>query len=897
MGATLFGSEGWGESSSLLALRPYQEAAIDAVKASWARGVLRPAVVMATGCHRAGQGVMMFDGTVKSVETVNVGDLLMGPDSTPRVVRQLARGTGPMMEVRPVKGEPWVVNDEHILTLVETNKRADSPYPSERGGTIRDVAVSNWHEWSKTRKHMHKLFRVPVDFPAREAPPIDSYFLGVVLGDGSLSVPGRLSIATADPEIADLCHEVAKGYGLAVRIDGRKGIQHHISGGQAGKRRGRAGGTNPIVNTLRDLGVLPITCAERFVPDCYKLGSRDVRLAVFAGLIDSDGAIHNAGFDYGAKSERLAADVAFIARSLGLAAYMAKRPNGHYRVLISGDCSIVPTRLPRKQPAVREQKKDHLRTGFDLVPTGTVEPYYGFALSGDQRYLLDDFTVTHNSGKTVVFSHMAASEPGRTLILAHRQELVAQAAGKLLDVAPHMHVGVEMADSRAHDAHVVVASVQTMASQRRREMWARNAFSQVIVDECHHGTATTYREILDYFGSFDRTRTLGVTATLARGDGAGLGEVWQEVAYERGIKEMIADGYLVEPHGKVVPLEGIDFSKVTTSHGDYTANSLGEQLTEAGMAEHVAAAYVTHAKDRRGIVFTPTVQTAQDAAAALKAAGVKAEAVWGEMADDHRKRVIAQFRTGEVQVLTNCMVLVEGFDAPEASCVVMARPTKSAPLYIQVVGRVLRPAPWAGKRDALVIDIVGASKQHKIRTLKDLSLRPGKKFGNGERVEGEGSGEVEDVETLRHGHVEEVSLFEESNRVWLRTRDGHWFIPAGGGFVFLRPWPNGAGYSVGWFGRYDDQPTLVQKITDLGYAMARGEASATEYERLAGQYRTSVRDARWRNELDPSERQLTTAAKMRIKVPRHATAGQVSDLITLKLATGKIDGYFRNRAA
>jgi superfamily II DNA or RNA helicase len=505
--------------------------------------------------------------------------------------------------------------------------------------------------------------------------------------------------------------------------------------------------------------------------------------------------------------------------------------------------------------------------------------------------------IATGGGKTVIFSHMAAAEPERTLILAHRQELVAQAAGKLLDVAPHMHVGVEMAESRARDAHVVVASVQTMASPRRREMWRQDAFAQVIVDECHHGTATTYREILDYFGCFDQTRTLGVTATLARGDGAGLGEVWQEVAYERGIKEMIADGYLVEPHGKVVPLEGLDFSKVTTSHGDYTATSLGEQLTEAGMAEHVAAAYVEHAKGRRGIVFTPTVQTAQDAAVALNAAGVKAEAVWGEMADDHRKRVIAQFRSGEVQVLTNCMVLVEGFDAPEASCVVMARPTKSAPLYIQVVGRVLRPAPWAGKTDALVIDIVGASRQHKIRTLKDLSLRPAKKFGDVERAEGDGSGEAEEVETLRHGVVEEVALFEESNRLWLRTKGGHWFIPAGGGFVFLRPWPQGGGYSVGWFGRYDDKPKLIQKVTDLGYAMARGEASAEEADRMSGKFRTSSKEARWRSELAPTERQLQTAAKMRIKVPRRATAGQVSDLITAKIATSRIDGYFANRAA
>ena len=513
----------------------------------------------------------------------------------------------------------------------------------------------------------------------------------------------------------------------------------------------------------------------------------------------------------------------------------------------------------------------------------------------DRGVLRPAVVLATGGGKTVIFSHLTARQPERTLILAHRQELVFQAAGKLSDVAPHMHVGVEMAESSAHGAHAVVASVQTLASEKRRAAWSRNAFGQVIVDEAHHAVAPTYRQVLDYFGCFDRTRAVGFTATLARGDGAGLGEVWQEVAFERGIEPMIADGWLVRPCGKVIPLEGLDFSKVTQSRGDLAAGSLGDHLMEIGFAEHVAAAYREHGGEQQGIVFTPTVATAQAAAGALNAAGVTAEAVWGEMDPDDRRRVIAKFKAGDLQTLVNCMILTEGFDAPQASCLVVARPTKSAPLYQQMLGRVLRPSP--GKTDALVLDIVGISKNIKIRTLKDLSLRPAKKFGEvGERGEG-GGAEAEDVETLTHGVVEEVSLFEESNRLWLRTKGGHWFIPAGGGFVFLRPWPNGAGYSVGWFGRYDDQPKLIQKVTDLGYAMARGESAAEEADRMSGQFRSSMRDARWRGELAPSNRQLETAAKMRIKVPRGATAGQVSDLITVKLASSRVDGYFRTRAA
>src|SRR5574341_752202 len=282
--------------SEMIRLRDYQDEALRAVREAWDSGTQRPAVVLPTGCHRAGQRVLMYDGTVRAVENVRVGDLLMGPDSTPRTVQTLARGTGPMMEIRPVKGEPWVVNDQHILTLVETRHSTAGQYPSERGGTVRDVDLRDWWQWSAWRKHTHKLFRVPVDFPGRPAPDLDPYFLGVLLGDGSLSVGHRLSVATVDPEITDLCEQMAAEYGLHVRRDGRNQIQHNFTSGH--KRNGRRGGQNPLVTKLTTLGLLPIACADRFVPDVYKLGSRDTRRQVLAGLIDSDGSLTGGGYEY-----------------------------------------------------------------------------------------------------------------------------------------------------------------------------------------------------------------------------------------------------------------------------------------------------------------------------------------------------------------------------------------------------------------------------------------------------------------------------------------------------------------------------------------------------------------------------------------------------------------------
>jgi superfamily II DNA or RNA helicase len=891
-------------SAAALALRPYQIEAIGAVRDAHRRGISRAAVVLPTGCHRAGQHILMFDGHTMPVEDVQVGDLLMGPDSTAREVLALARGTGPMLEIRPVKGEPWVVNDEHVLTLVETQEKSHGRYPSQRGGTIRDVALPDWNGWSKNRKHRHKLFRVGVDFPELEQPLLDPYFVGVVLGDGSLSVASRVSVATVDPEVVQACRDIASHYGLRVRVDGRGGIQHHIVGN--GSPNGRRGGSNDLVTGLQALGLLPIVCADRFIPDPYRLGSRQVRLEVLAGLLDSDGALSNGGFDYGSKSERLAGDVAFVARSLGLAAYVTKRPSGHYRVSISGDCSVIPTRIPRKRAAPRAQKKDHLRTGFTVEPTGTVEPYYGFTLDGDQRYLLDDFTVTHNSGKTVTFGHLAATNPGRTLVLAHREELIHQAHAKLTAIAPGLRPGIEMASRTAGDAQAVVGSIQSMASERRLAAWPRDAFSLIVVDEAHHAAAQTYVTVMQHFGCYAATPTVGFTATLARGDGVGLGGVWQDVVYEKSLLQMITEGYLVNPRGLTVPI-GVDMSQAKVSAGDYTAGSVGAALEDAGFEQGVAKVWAEHARGRATIVFCPTVATAQAAAEALRAAGARARAVWGAMDPKDREEAVAGLADGSLDVLANCQILTEGTDIPRAEVAIMARPTRSQVLFTQMIGRVLRPFP--GKTDALVIDLVGGTRDQKLCTLIDLAAgelpdratKPKPKDGE-TLVEA-----VERATKVHIGTATSVNLFGERRANWLQTPGGHWFIPAPDGQVFVRERPTRNGYTVAHMARGAAEPIPLGRAGDLDLAMALGEEHAARMERTAARERAAAtgvsarvpatgRFAAWRTRAQPSPKQLATAARHGITVPEGATAGQVSDLIAIRFAE-RIDRFFDGRDA
>ncbi|MDE1854138.1 MAG: AAA family ATPase [Thaumarchaeota archaeon] len=361
------------------------------------------------GCHRKGQRVLMFDGSLKRVEDVTQGDLLMGPDSAPRTVLETVHGFGRMAQVHPTKGESFVVSEDHILTVIQTRLKKHPRKPSEdTEGIIRDIRVSellNLPKWYVGPNALYKLLRTGVDFLPIPAGPIDPHFLGVYLGDGG-STHGNISITNAEPEIAAVVKAQSEKYALKVR---------QYSAGQAQQytlTMGRTGGQtllNGLAKDLISLGLYKVTSESKFIPLQYKFGSRRTRLEVLAGLLDTDGNLHNNCFDFITKSKQLAEDVAFVSRSLGFYAFVREKRGhdqfGHeglyYRVGISGDISKIPTRVARKQASARRQKKSVLRTGFTLEPLGE-EEYFGFRVDSDQRYLLDDFTITHNSGKTML---------------------------------------------------------------------------------------------------------------------------------------------------------------------------------------------------------------------------------------------------------------------------------------------------------------------------------------------------------------------------------------------------------------------------------------------------------------------------------------------------------------
>ena len=318
------------------------------------------------------------------------------------------------------------------------------------------------------------------------------------------------------------------------------------------------------------------------------------------------------------------------------------------------------------------------------------------------------------TGKTIVFASVAADQVragDRVLILAHRGELLEQAADKL-QRSTGLVSAVEKAESTCLNSwfRVVVGSVQTLQRSARLERFPRDYLGTIIIDEADHAIPDGYRSILDYFES---AKVLGVTATPDRGDMRNLGEVFDSLAYEYKLTDAIKEGYLCKIMAQTIPLQ-LDISEVGFTSGDYSLGQLGTALDP--YLEQIAAEMAQRCKGRKTVVFLPLIKTSQKFRDLLNAKGFRAAEVNGQSAD--RKEVLADFDAGKYNVLCNSMLLTEGWDCPSVDCVVVLRPTKVRSLYSQMVGRGTRLAE--GKTDLLLLDFLWMTDKHELCRPADL---------------------------------------------------------------------------------------------------------------------------------------------------------------------------------
>jgi superfamily II DNA or RNA helicase len=546
--------------------------------------------------------------------------------------------------------------------------------------------------------------------------------------------------------------------------------------------------------------------------------------------------------------------------------------------------------------------RPYQRRALDAIETAEKE--------GVRRPLLVYPTGT---GKTVIFSHALKerAERGRGMVIVHREELADQAQKKLAIIAPEIRTGIVKADRNDVDADVVIASVQTASRDNRLaelvESARRSAFSTVIYDEAHHAPSPTGTKLLRGLGAWSEfgPLTLGFTATPERDNGKTLG-VWEKVVSYMSIREAIygdrkkgeEGGYLVPILPAVVVETGMDMKRVRKTGGDYSDGDLGREIEESGAIAQMADAVLENASDRKGVAFLPTVRTSELLADALRARGIKAEHVDGMTPADERRAILHRLHTGETTWVTNCAVLTEGFDEPSVSCVLIGRPTRFHGLYVQMVGRGTRLFP--GKKDLMVIDIVGASNRHELIGLVDLGLDlddPRDKKEPGEKQACPSCGvpcEFEEHrcrlcnrylpadiclsggtrhENCKSGAAGKVDVFGSSRLAWLPLPGGAYCLTDGKEVVVMAP----VGEETWKLAAYEgNRLTVIQDELPADWAMGIGEDRAKAFQKLA------ERTARWRNARasDAQKSRLLRQGFPEGQLHRVRTMGEASDLST-----------------
>jgi len=451
--------------------------------------------------------------------------------------------------------------------------------------------------------------------------------------------------------------------------------------------------------------------------------------------------------------------------------------------------------------------------------TEAKDAVYSGVKAGVFKQLVEMATGT---GKTIVFAklyeHLKPLLPGKMLVLAHREELIDQNIEKLRLTNPSLRVDKEKAEHHADPANadIVVASVATLGRKgtKRLESYDWSQFDKIVVDEAHHSTAPSYTNILEAIGVLaddNKRLLLGVTATGRRGDGQPLAKVYKKITYHYPLRKAIEDGWLVELRGyKVSTTASLDGIKIVA--GDYDQRELANTVDTPERNQTVLDAWLKYGENRQTIGFTVSIEHAKNLAAMLQQHSVKAEAIWGD--DPDRAKKLERHKRGDITVLFNCGVLIEGYDDWRVSCIVLACPTKSPVKFIQTIGRGTRLEDGCGnlnniieepehpyKRDCLVLDVVDNAKRNTLVTLPTL-------MGMSAVLDLHGNGIVESIKKLEEAqkehpnidfstladitelqtHIKAINLFEYHFAPDVeQNSELSWFVSPTGSYVLLLP--------------------------------------------------------------------------------------------------------------
>jgi len=557
-------------------LRPYQAEGVEKLLEA-----KHGAVSLA--CHGKGQKLLMFDGSLKAVEDIVVGDKLMGNDSTARNVLSLKRGRDTMYRVTMVNGQSYLANGNHLMYLTRTKRRTRTsnraPIKSFLGDNPTTVlTINDYIEKPKFFKHLWKHTTEPVTSWVSPEWELSPYHLGILLGDGGLMETPN--ITTADSEIEEEIAILAKGFGLKAVPMNKSNFKNKSTTWSLSSLDlprihdgvDRRFNRNPLTKILRGLGVYGLGSGDKFIPNDYKISSIQDRLDLLAGLIDTDGSLIDGCFDYVSKSKRLAEDVAFVARSVGL------RVNGpnecqksdqhgtigtYFRLYISGDTDRIQCRVERKRARSRQQIKNPKMFGFKVEKLSDSEEFYGFELDGNHLYLTDTFLVTHNTGlgKTRMLFELTHRLGLKTVIMTPSTKISEQIYLEAVQLFGKSKVGQFFDRKKESDKQIVVANGQSLTKIKEDSVhWENLCQTKVFIsDESHSCPAATFEKVC--LGLLaDTPYRFFFSATQTRGDGLKklLEGITGPVVYEMDAATGIAQGWLAVPTFAMMTVESND---------------------------------------------------------------------------------------------------------------------------------------------------------------------------------------------------------------------------------------------------------------------------------------------------------------------------------------------------
>jgi len=621
-------------------------------------------------CHRKGQLVVMFDGELRRVEDVKVNDLLMGPDSYPRAVKSISCGKGKMVMVKPERGDCFVVNDEHVLTLLDYSTNSQTP-------CVVDVPVKAFTTGSMWLKTDLKLFHVAIRFCGDPILPVDPYVFG-------LHLTTLLSV-----------------------VDSRS--------------KNKSKKDLETVRFFREKMPTQSFMYEKTIPKIYRVASRTNRLRLLAGLIDSNASsflstADTTCFQIKVNHEQLAQNIAFVARSVGLFASVFPYKK-HFSVQVEGNIAEIPFKKIVNLQTPVCLNHNVLHQSFSLRYLKDEEEYYGFTLSGDGRYLLGDFTVTHNSAIAIEAARRVKLP---TAIIVPTTALLNEWVRKLSQcgVYPGVFYGEE---KRLSELTIFV--INSAASY----LSVLNRFSFIVIDEAHHVGAPEFSKIIDV--AKHKPFLLCLSAHIQRSDEqedlilkAAPLIFKMKIAsamkhkYVAGLRLFMVQSKMTglerKLYGKYSDTIRNTFFQLHTTNASVLSKMENNPLALACLSAMVrrkillsniedkkvkAKKIIGLCKNQRVLIFSEGIEGINAVYEYLKAKDISCGIYHSQIDSQQRQLMLQQWRMGQIQVLCAVKCLDEGIDVPDCRIGIIIATGTSSKQLIQRVGRIIRKRPDGSK--------------------------------------------------------------------------------------------------------------------------------------------------------------------------------------------------------